>query len=320
MTIKQLLVCWNKYWFTPDSPAPVCLFRIFYGILVLACALLWMPDLLTFFGSRGVVSIPTIQQYEQTARFSLLFFLPFNDLSVVLVQILLIVAAIFMTIGLYTRVSTIIVVLTLISFHHRNPLILNSGDALLRVVGLILIFAPIDRMFSVDYFRKTRSAQKPDGQWNIRCNVWAQHLIQWQIAAVYCQTFWCKLLGETWRNGTAVYYTSRLEEFFRLPVPFVFDHLWTCKLLTWGALGIELSLWTLIWIKEFRYYVLLAGIILHASIDWSMNIPIFEYTMIALYINFVDAKDLKRVLNFLKTFIENYILHRGQRLEKTPLQ
>ena len=63
---------------------------------------------------------------------------------------------------------------------------------------------------------------------------------------------------------------------------------------------IELSLWTLIWFKEFRYWVLAAGVLLHLGIDWSMNIPLFEYIMIASYIVFIDASDIKRALEALK--------------------
>ena len=287
---------WNRFWFQPTSPAPVCVLRVLYGALVLSCCLLWAPDLLTYFGPDGLVSLQTIQHYEGSQRFSLLFLLPQTDASVFFVFLLLVCSAVTVSVGLYTRISLITLFLCLVSLHHRNVAILNSGDTLLRIIGFLLIFSPCGQMFSID---RKRSRDLTD-HWKLRTACWTQRLLQLQVSAVYCQAFASKADSDVWWNGTAVYYTSRLEDFARLPVPFVFDHLWTCQLLTWGAMVIELSLWTLIWFKEFRYWVLAAGVLLHLGIDWSMNIPLFEYIMIASYIVFIDASDIKRALEALK--------------------
>jgi predicted DCC family thiol-disulfide oxidoreductase YuxK len=59
-------------------------------------------------------------------------------------------------------------------------------------------------------------------------------------------------------NGLAIYYSSRLIEFYRFPTPYIFEHLWTIKLMTWGTLVIEFALGALLWIKELRYWILLA--------------------------------------------------------------
>lgn len=299
---------WHTFWFKAESPAPVCIFRILLGVLVLVCGLFWIPNLPNFFGPRALTSAQTIQEYEHGPRFSLFFILPQNEPVMVAIFIVLMVSALCTTLGVYTRASLIVLFTCLVSFHHRNPTILHSGDTLLRIFAFLLIFAPCGAMFSLDQFWKRSDISQI---WEIRYPVWPQRLMQLQIAAVYCQAFWSKLGGETWRDGTAVYYVSRLEEFSRFSIPYVFDHLWTCQLLTWGTLGIEFALWTLVWIKGLRYYVLLAGIALHAGIEWTMNIPLFEYIMVASYINFVSSEDLKKVLEKTKkvwSFISAQIL------------
>jgi len=51
---------------------------------------------------------------------------------------------------------------------------------------------------------------------------------------LYATTVWLKLSGPDWIDGTALYWVTRLPEFVRFPVPYVFDHMWTIRALTWG--------------------------------------------------------------------------------------
>lgn len=299
MTLKGLLLIWDQFWFTERSPAPICLFRILFGLLVMISSLMWAPDLYTLFGQRGVVSIETMRAMQGLPRFSLLYLFP-SDQAMIFFYICLCAAAAFVATGLFTRFSTIALFLLLVSFDHRNPLILNSGDTFLRIAAFILMLSPAGAMFSIDRLLAGRKGLSPADPWSIELSIWAQRLLQLEVAAVYCQTFWAKVIGETWWNGTAVYYATRLEELYRLPVPYLFDHLWTCKLLCWGTLLIELALWTLIWIRDFRYYVLLAGVALHLGIDYALNLPLFSYIMIASYAVFIEPSDLKRAIIFAK--------------------
>jgi hypothetical protein len=71
------------------------------------------------------------------------------------------------------------------------------------------------------------------------------------------------------------------------------------RLLTWGSLAIEFALWALIWIKELRYPVLIAGLLLHAGIEWSMNIPFFEWVTVAAYLAFVDPQHIESFCNYV---------------------
>jgi hypothetical protein len=298
--MKTLLEAWRSYWFTPDSPAPICLFRIFYGLLLFASGLLWIPDLYTFFGNNGMATISAIRHLYPQNRFSLLFLLPPTDASVTALFLVFMLSTVAVTLGWFTRLSLLISFICLASFDHRNPAIMNSGDTMLRVQGFLLLFSPAGSMFSLDYLRRKKKGIVID-QWQLQTSVWTVRLMQLQVAAVYCQAFCAKIVHESWWNGTALYYVSRLEDYAHFPVPFLFDTLIGCKLLTWGTLVIEFALWTLVWSKKFRYYVLLGGVLLHLGIDWSMNIPIFSYVMISSYLNFVPAQTLKRFLSRILT-------------------
>jgi hypothetical protein len=44
MTLKAISTTWNEFFFAEQSPEPVALFRILYGLLVTATLLLLQPD------------------------------------------------------------------------------------------------------------------------------------------------------------------------------------------------------------------------------------------------------------------------------------
>jgi hypothetical protein len=83
-------------------------------------------------------------------------------------------------------------------------------------------------------------------------------------------------------------------------VPYFFDSILTIKLLTWGTLVTEFSLWALIWFKELRYWVILAGLFLHLGIEWAMNLPMFEWLFVVSFLNFIYPEDLSKTMDKLK--------------------
>ncbi|HYW46190.1 MAG TPA: S8 family serine peptidase [Bryobacteraceae bacterium] len=158
------------------------------------------------------------------------------------------------------------------------------------------MFAPTGAALSVD--RLIRKYRGGPGEPPLVLP-WAQRMIQIQTALVYLSTFYWKLLGHTWVDGTALYYVLHLSEFKQFYVPGA-DNPAVIKLMTWSTLAIEFSLGTLVWIRPLRYWVLLAGICLHAAIEYALNIPLFSLTIVASYLNFVDPRDLDAARAWLR--------------------
>ena len=299
ISLKDIIRGWNRFFFEPRSPLPIALYRIFLGLVLLANFALLLPDVWDWFSDRGSLSFATARKLAGGAGFSLFQWLPHTDFWVWTVFLTSCFAALLMTIGLFTRTSTIILFVTFLSLHHRNPVILNSGDTFLRVAVFYMIFTQAGAALSLD--RLIRIARGQESGPPAARAPWAMRLIQCQLAFVYLYAFVWKAMGAMWLSGTAVYYTSRIAEFWRFPVPYVFEHVWTIKLWTWATLLIELALGTLVWIKELRYWVLLAGMLLHLGIDYSMNIPLFAFIMIGAYITFVEPEDIERCFAWAKT-------------------
>jgi hypothetical protein len=311
---------WERFWFTPISTSALAVFRILLGILLIQYALLLMPDLYVWFGKNGIVSSATINGWQSHIRLNILNLFPNSDQWLTMVYALLIIAAISLTLGLMTRLSAILVFICLSSLHARNPLILNSGDIFMRMLCFWLMFSPAGASLSIDsWLKATRMkhdnrASPPVG--DIKASPWAQRLMQINMTLLYAQTFAQKIIGNDWQNGTALYFSSRMTDMHRFPVFYIFDHLWTCRLLSWSVLGIEFSLCTLVWIKPLKYYVLMIGILMHLIIDWTMNIPQFEWIMIVSYILFVEPADMDQFLYYSRQFLVKLMkrLHFSQTL------
>jgi hypothetical protein len=298
---SALILPWNRFWFKPISTRPLGVFRIFFGLLLIQNALLLIPDLFVWLGKDGVVSAATFNAWTPGVRLNILNLYPDSDLWLSIVFLTFFIATIFFTVGFFTRISTIVIFLCLISFHGRNYLIINSGDTLMRLLSLWLIFSPAGKSFSVDQ-QLENIKQRKQGTLNQQKNEaepWAQRLMQINITLVYAQTFFKKIVGTVWQNGTAVYFSSHFTEMHHLPTYYIFDHMWTIQLLTWSTLAIEFSLGFLIWFRPIRYYIILLGVVMHLTIDWSMLIPQFQWLMIFGYILFIEPDDLDRLFSWI---------------------
>ena len=297
MSIRRLFQAWNEFFFKPQSPTPVCLFRIFYGLIAIANLIILRPEWLMWYGPRAFASLETTQKLSRALTMSLFEILPQTDLAINIFFWVFLVCAICLTVGFMTRFTAVAVYICLGSIQMRNGFILNSGDTLMLVTGFFLMFAPAGAAFSVDHWLRTRRGR--ESKIVQPSSPWAQRMLQIQTAIVYFATFYWKSMGILWVNGTAVYYAMRLEDFHRFPVP-ILHSLFLIKSLTWLTLLIEFALGVLIWFKELRYPVLLAGLCLHLGIEYAMNIPLFEWMIVATYVNFIDPEDLSRMWNWTR--------------------
>jgi predicted DCC family thiol-disulfide oxidoreductase YuxK len=309
MTFSTSLRKLDSWFFTPTSPTPMALARIFIGLVVLQDLVIHLlPDFALYYGDHAILSTPALltKYWGFQSFFDLMLVLPSGEHWRLLFFILLIITAFFMTIGLWSRFSMVFVWLGLMSLDSHFELNQNDGDVFLRLAVMILACSNAGDAFSIDnLLRAFRQDWRLTGFGPRLSSPWAQRWLQLQLAFVYSQTFFAKLSGKHWIDGWAVYFASRYDDCQRFMLPVVFDTPFIVKSLTWGTLLIEFSLWTLVWFKELRYWVLLSGILLHMGIEMTMNLPMFEWVIMFSYFAFVEPEDLAKVMNYLKAKIHS---------------
>ena len=99
-----------------------------------------------------------------------------------------------------------------------------------------------------------------------------------------------KWQGQSWRDGTALYYVARMDDLFgRFWLPdFLFENPWILKPMTWGVVGLEALLPLMLWFRPTRRLAVGAAIGLHLCIEYAMHIYLFEWVMIVGVLSFVE--------------------------------
>src|ERR1700678_884993 len=216
MSLRKVRQAWDKFFFAPQSPLPIALFRIFYGICASATLILLHPDWLEWFGVHGWVTLSTMRAVEPGVRLNLFTLMPQDDRWIAAFFWVCLGFAVLLTIGLWTRISSVAVFLCLASIEQRNLFIDHSGDTFLRVAGFFLIFAPAGAALSLDRLIQVRRGL--EGPEISPRAPWAQRMIQFELALLYLISFWWKMKGNTWLNGTALYYVTHLHSMKRFPM------------------------------------------------------------------------------------------------------
>jgi hypothetical protein len=293
---------WNEFWFEPRPSGPLGLFRVIFGFLALCWGGLLAPDLYTWYSERGVMPLNAMRVFndQQAIHFelNLLNSLNVTDRRVLVVFfVVLMIAALFMMIGFFTRTSTILFWVLLTSFQHRDEIILNSGDIFMRIMCFYLMFAPAGAACSIDRMIRIWRGKEAPGD-PPKVSPWAQRLMQIQVSIVYLATFLDKTQGLDWQNGTAIYFPLHMAEMQRFWMPFVGSNIYAINFLTYGTMATELSMGTLVWVPRLRGYVLAAATLLHLGIEYLLNIPLFSAFMISSYITFVPNEWIAKFVVF----------------------
>jgi hypothetical protein len=311
MTLRSVCKAWNEFFFAEQPPTAIALFRIVYGVLVTATLILLRPEWLTWYGTHAWVSLPTALKLEPGVRLNLFSVIPQSDAWVEGLFWVSLGSAILLAVGLVTRLNSVLVFICLTSIQQRNLYITHGGDTFLRLAGFFLIFAPAGAALSVDRVIRIWRGKEPA---NIQPrSPWAQRMIQLQLALLYFVAFLLKVKGAPWLQGTALFYVYHLEELRRFPLPSWFLHPMILKLGSWSALALEFSLGVLIWVKEFRYILLTFGLLFHLWLEYSLNIPLFQWDILSAYVLFVDPHDLRRAGNWIRRRIDVHALNRRRR-------
>jgi hypothetical protein len=180
----------------------LAVFRIGLGLLLLADLFVRSGDLTAHYTDAGVLPRDVVPA-SATCLHGL-------DGSWAFQAALFLVAGLFalaLLVGWHTRLATFASCFLLISLHARNPLVIDGGDVLLRVLLFWGIFLPLGARWSLD---RARSPEPPPPP----C---VTSVATTALLLQVCFVYWFSALlksDPSWRtDGTAVYYALSLEPF-----------------------------------------------------------------------------------------------------------
>ena len=185
-------------------------------------------------------------------------------------------AALGLLVGYRTRLMTFIVWLILTSVIHRNPLVANAADVLLRLLYFWSLFLPLGACWSID---RWRGGQR---------QVLSPRFVSVGTAGLFLQIaclYWFSALlksGDMWRvDLTAVYYALSLDEFYKPLGGVLYQFPDAMKAITIATLGFEalgpFLLLSPVFTGPLRVLGVLGFMAMHLGFGLTVNIGIFPW-------------------------------------------
>ncbi len=185
------------------------------------------------------------------------------------------------TLGLWTRVTSVLALFTAISFTYRVPAALFGLDQINIMLTLYLAIGPSGQALSLDRWLRWRrlgeSASSPAS--SASANL-AQRLIQVHMCVIYLFAGLSKLQGPSWWSGEAMWRAFANLEYQSLDMTWLAWHPWLINAMTHVSVIWELSFCVLIWKPLWRPIVLAGAVALHVGIGLCLGMWTFGLIML----------------------------------------
>lgn len=247
-------------------------FRIALGLVVLVDITRRVRDLRAFYTDSGVLPrslLATLYPgYGSASLHALSGSVAFQALLFALAA----VAAVAMLVGYRTRLAVFLSLLLVVSVQLRNPLVLNSGDVLLRRLLFWGLFLPLGSRWGVDATGEGEAAVVGPATVGLLA----------QVVVVYATNAVVKLRADVWLRGDAVRYAFELDHFTILlgnalagwaPLLTVADWLWLALLVISPLLVLSTG--------RLRAALVGAFVAVHAGMALTLQLGVFPLVSIA---------------------------------------
>jgi len=296
---------WNNFWFQPSDPYALGLMRLLAGCVALYVVGSYSFDLLTFFGPSGILPVDLVQDLRDPneMRFSYLnYFVQPGELYAVH-AIGLAVVALF-TVGLWTRVTSVLAWLVVLSYIQRAPVLTAQVEQVLVFVMFYLCLGPAGKAFSVDACLAQRKASAVGTTYDSTGRYFsatiATRLIQIHVAVVYLMMGISKLAGVeevpelTWWRGDAVWWLMVRPDTCLVDLSGIFaGHSYLINAWTHAIVLFELSFAVLIWNRTARPLLLALAIPMWLSLALITGLAPFALIMLIANLAFFSPEFLR---------------------------
>jgi len=309
---EQLGMRWNRFWFTPADPAPLCGLRLLAGLLSLYYVASFSTDLTRWFAADGLLTTETVRQLTSpetsdsgapaSFHWSYLNYAK-KPFELWIVHLLGLAVLALFTAGLWTRVTSVLALVVVLSYVHRAPMINGQFEAVLTMMLAYLAIGPSGRLWSVDAWLASRR-EPPAGslasseEGSVLANI-SLSLLQCHLAALYMLMCLTQLggaydgeNGATWWRGEAIWWLLAKSESRLVDLTFLHTATGRYVVAAWTHAIVygELAFALLIWKPLARPLLLVL-----AALAWVSLIPVtglvsYCLAMIVANLAFLDAE------------------------------
>lgn len=269
---------WSRFWFTPRSPEALAIVRIATGVVALYWYLSYMPVLMPWFGSGGLIPLELAENWRGPRFAFCVFEWAGNDVGLAILYALGAISIALMMIGFRAQIMAGLAAVFVISLIQRAPIFARFGDDLLVVMLVYLALAPSHRCWSIHAYRNVPMSKTTPpvpsltglARWRgdttpITSANLAQRLMQVHFAIVLLAVLIAQLNSPFWWTGSALWYwvarpDSRWYDATWIGGQVWLINLWTISILVWEGMS------ALLWWPKLRPLLIGWGVILWGSL------------------------------------------------------
>jgi len=282
---------WNRFWFTPTLPHTLALIRIFAGTMMFYTHLVYALDLMSFLGPNSWVTRDLSREIYKTqdsyAAWSYLWYVE-SPAVLWILHILALIIFVFLIIGMWSRVTSVLACLITLSYCHR----LNGSwfglDQVNAMLAIYLVIGPCGAAYSLDRWleeRKRKSQVTPPR--TVSCNI-AIRLIQLHLCIIYLFGGITKMRGETWWDGSATWFAVSNLEYQSIDMTWIGHYPFLFAFLTHVTIFWETFYCALVWPRLTRPIVLIIAVGVHGGIALFLGMITFGLAMLIANLAFVS--------------------------------
>jgi HTTM domain len=299
---RSLAEEWNAFWYQPADPTLLGAIRILTGLMLLYTHAVWGLVLGQFFGAASWLSAGLVRAIQQD-QYTYSFWWLVPDTWMWHAYGLSMAVLLLFTVGLWTRLTSILSFVVVVSFAHRVPEAMFGLDQINGMLSLYLAIGPSGQALSLDRviarWRQGSAASRTAS--SAGANL-ALRLINVHMCVIYFFAGISKLQGESWWTGEAMWRALSNLEYQSIDMTWLAGHPWLLNLLTHVSVLWELSFCALIWRPRLRPFMLVMAVLLHVGIGACLGMWTFGLIMLVGCASFLPAEG---VANFVASLAPN---------------
>ncbi len=286
---------WDRFFFAQEVPYGLAMIRIILPLVMMYDVARRWPYARELFSTDGATA-PLAQ------TFGYLNYLPeFSGTIVVALYTALVFSLITMSLGWFTRTSTMIV---LVLYPYFCMLDWISSTTKYVVVAthvlLMLCLARPGAIWSVDAWlkgRRERSAWPGEARHKLpTAAVWPQRLIQLLIASTYFAAMITKLHTPAFFSGEQMQYWLMTYIYYDQPLgDYLSQYPLVSIIAAYATLIWEVLFLACVWRGRMRGWMLGIGVLFHLGTVFMLGLVVFPAIMLTIYLSFLNQYDVQRI-------------------------
>lgn len=306
---------WFEFFLAPESARVLSVIRIPTGLMIAYIHLVWMTQLSYFMGPHALVD-NDLWQTLHTANYKWTYLAHTNSMSVLYMhEFIALVAGLLMGFGVMTRLTVPLAwFLTLMTVHRMTGLLFGL-DQIVVMLAMYLMIGQSGAHLSIDRWIRSRYADSLQDKWFANWLGWSNgrecswenriaiRLIQIHLCVIYLFGGLGKMRGETWWDGTAIWYSASSYEYQSMDLTWIGYFPLLASLITHVTLFWECMYFAIVWPRWTRPITLAIAVMVHGGIAIFMGMITFGFMMIVANAAFIPSETMLRIFQVVQRWI-----------------